>query len=387
VKRILLLGSTGSIGVSTLEVIRAFPGEFQVEALAAGRNLDRLRMQIAQFKPRAAGVAEASACRALRKEFPGVKIYGGSRGIEDLARESRADCAVAAIVGEAGLLPAFAALQSGKSLALANKEALVMAGDFFTAEAKKRKRAILPIDSEHCALHQALRSGKRDEVRRLILTASGGPFWKRPLKDFPALGVEDALRHPTWKMGPKITVDSATLGNKALEVIEAHFLFGVPAQAISVVLHPQSIVHSAVEWRDGSIIAQMGINDMRFPIQYALTFPRRLPAPYGALPLEGLKLEFHEPDGQKFPLLGMGYEALRKGGAYPAAFSLANELAVLAFLDRRIGFSDIPRVVERVLDSFHDPRPRTLGALIGICGGIRRQTLAVIRGLGKDGLR
>jgi len=378
VKRVLLLGSTGSIGVSTLEVIRAFPGEFQVEALVAGRNVDRLRMQMAQFKPRAVGVADVSACRALRREFPRVRIFGGDRGIEELARESRADCAVAAIVGEAGLRPAFAALQSGKNLALANKEALVMAGDFFTAEAKKRKRAILPIDSEHCALHQSLRSGKRNEVRRLILTASGGPFWKRPLKDFAAIGVEDALRHPTWKMGPKITVDSATLGNKALEVIEAHFLFGVPAESISVVIHPQSIVHSAVEWRDGSVIAQMGVNDMRFPIQYALTFPRRLSAPYGGLSLEGLKLEFHEPDGRKFPLLVMGYEALRKGGACPAAFSLANELAVLAFLDRAIGFSAIPGVVGRVLDSFRDPRPRTLDDLAAVCADIRRRTKSEI---------
>jgi len=382
-RKILLLGSTGSIGVSTLDVVKAFPTEFCVESLVAGRNLERLKEQVLEFKPKSVGVADAAAAKALRRDFPGIRVFAGEEGIVDLARKSRADLAVAAIVGEAGLRPAYAALQTGKDLALANKEALVMAGAFFTSEARKGKQAILPIDSEHCALHQALRSGKRGEVRRLILTASGGPFWKRPLKDFQRIGVEDALKHPTWKMGPKITVDSATLGNKALEVIEAHFLFGLPAEKISVVLHPQSIIHSIVEWRDGSMIAQMGVNDMRFPIQYALTYPRRLNAPYGFLRLEGLKLEFHEPDGRKFPLLGLGVEALRKGGAYPAAFSLANEMAVLEFLKRGIRFVDIPVVVERVLERLGDPRPGSLEELLAFCAQVRRRTQSEMKNLRK----
>ena len=383
IKKILLLGSTGSIGVSTLDVVKAFPKEFRVESLVAGRNLERLRPQIALFKPKAVGVADAADAKALRRDFPGIRVFAGEKGIVDLARESRADLAVAAIVGEAGLRPTYAALQTGKDLALANKEALVMAGAFFTSEARMRKQAILPIDSEHCALHQALRSGKRSEVRRLILTASGGPFWEMPREAFARIRVEDALKHPTWRMGPKITVDSATLGNKALEVIEAHFLFGLRAEKISVVLHPQSIIHSIVEWRDGSMIAQMGVNDMRFPIQYALTYPRRLPAPYGFLSLTGLKLEFHEPDGRKFPLLGLGYEALRKGGAYPAAFSLANELAVLAFLARGIRFVDIPVVVERVLERLGDPRPGSLEELLALCAQVRRRTRSEMKNLRK----
>jgi 1-deoxy-D-xylulose-5-phosphate reductoisomerase len=385
VKRLLVLGSTGSIGVSTLAVAGAFPDRFRVEALVAGRNLSLLREQIAAFKPAAVGVADPAAGKTLKKDFPRLKVYAGPRAVTDLARECRAEMAVAAIVGEAGLRPAYAALDSGKDLALANKEALVMAGAHFASKARERKRRILPIDSEHCALHQALRSGRRAEVLRLVLTASGGPFWRMSREAFARIRVEDALRHPTWRMGPKITIDSATLGNKALEVIEAHFLFGLPAEKISVVIHPQSIVHSMVEWRDGSLVAQLGVNDMRFPIQYALTWPRRLPAPYGRLALDGLNLEFHLPDGAKFPLLGLGYAALHKGGAHPAVFSLANEMAVLAFLDHRIRFSDISAVVEQALDRLDDPAPRDLDTLLDLCEKVRRRTGAHLNSLQRAG--
>jgi 1-deoxy-D-xylulose-5-phosphate reductoisomerase len=364
VKRIILLGSTGSIGVSTLEVVDQFKDEFSVAALVAGKNTERLIEQAHRFSVKRVGVGDRAAAKAVKRAMPKVKVFAGPDGIADLVAETEAEMVVAAIVGEAGLVPSFRGLETGKDLALANKEAMVMAGALFNAEARRRKRRILPIDSEHCALHQCLRGGKRGEVEKLILTASGGPFLKTKASAFASITVKDALRHPTWSMGSKITIDSATLGNKALEVIEAHFLFGFPAGSIEVVIHPQSQIHSMVLYRDGSVLAQVSPNDMKFPIQYALAWPRRLPSPFGRVRFPGMTFTFLPVDGRKFPLLPLGYEALRSGGGYPMVFSLANELAVLEFLQGRIGFLDIAAVVRRTLERWTDPRLPDLPSLL-----------------------
>ncbi len=379
-KRIILLGSTGSIGVSTLEVVHHFRDEFSIAALVAGRNTERLIEQARRFGVRRVGVADAGAAREVKRALPRARVYAGDAAIADLAAETEAEMAVAAIVGEAGLVPAFRCLESGKDLALANKEAMVMAGALFNREARRRGRRILPIDSEHCALHQGLRSGKRSEVEKLILTASGGPFLKKKRSEFASITVEEALRHPTWSMGPKITIDSATLGNKALEVIEAHFLFGFPAQAIEVVVHPQSQIHSMVQYRDGSVLAQVSPNDMKFPIQYALSWPRRLPSPFGRVRFPGMTLSFLPVDGKKFPLLPLGYEALRRGGGYPMVFSLANELAVGEFLRGRVGFLGIAEAVQNALERWDDPPMPDLPALLDAAGRARRLARAELNG-------
>jgi 1-deoxy-D-xylulose-5-phosphate reductoisomerase len=371
-KRLILLGSTGSIGVSTLDVVAHFKDEFSVAALVAGKNTERLIEQARRTGVKRVGVADREAAKAVKRALPKVKVFAGPDGIADLVAETEAEMVVAAIVGEAGLVPAFRGLETGKDLALANKEAMVMAGTLFNREAKRRKRRILPIDSEHCALHQCLRAGKKDEAEKLILTASGGPFLNKKASAFASITVEDALKHPTWSMGPKITIDSATLGNKALEVIEAHFLFGFPADAIDVVIHPQSQIHSMVAYRDGSVIAQVSPNDMKFPIQYALAWPRRLPSPFGRVAFPGMTLTFLPVDERKFPLLPLGYAALRRGGGYPMVFSLANELAVLEFLKGRIGFLDIAAVVERTLDRWDEPPIPDLPALLAAAEEARR---------------
>ena len=382
-KRLILLGSTGSIGVSTLEVVAHFKDEFSVAALVAGKSAERLVEQAKRFGVRRVGIADAGAAKVLKRALPGAKVFAGPDAIADLVAETEAEMVVAAIVGEAGLVPSFRGLETGKDLALANKEAMVMAGTLFNKEARRRKRRILPIDSEHCALHQCLRGGSKGEVEKLLLTASGGPFLRRKVSEFAAITVEDALKHPTWSMGPKITIDSATLGNKALEVIEAHFLFGFPADSIEVVIHPQSQIHSMVVYRDGSVIAQVSPNDMKFPIQYALTWPRRLASPFGRVAFPGKTLTFHAADEKKFPLLPLGYEALRRGGGYPMVFSLANELAVLEFLKGRIGFPDIAAVVERALDHWAEPPIPDLQALLAAAETARRLAKAEMSRLGR----
>lgn len=350
-KKVLVLGSTGSIGESTLEVISNFPEKFKITGIVAGKNINKVSKQIKKFNIKFVGIKEKSDLKILKKEFPKVKFYAGEEIIE-MVKENPADIVVAAIVGSAGLLPSYEALSSGKDLALANKEALVMAGKFFNEIAREKKKKIIPIDSEHSAIHQSLRAGKRREVKRLILTCSGGPFWKLPKEDFSKITLKDALKHPTWSMGKKITIDSSTLANKGLEVIEAHFLFGFKKEKIDVVIHPQSIIHSMVEFEDGFIILQMCPNDMKFPIQYALSFPERLKSPFNPLNLSNLNLNLFDVDTEKFPMLELAYLSLREKKGFPMVYSLSNEMAVYSFMEGKIKFLDIPDIVKESLEKF-----------------------------------
>jgi 1-deoxy-D-xylulose-5-phosphate reductoisomerase len=352
-KKLSILGSTGSIGQSTLSVVDFLKDDFQVVAMAAGKGIDEFARQIARYKPQLVSVADEQDLSVLQEKLreQGIskmpELTSGETGLVAVACHEEADTVVSATVGAVGFLPTYKALQLGRRVCLANKETLVMAGELMTRAARESGAEILPVDSEHNALHQCMRGEKVEEVRRLILTASGGPFREKPIEEIRQATVEKALAHPTWQMGAKITIDSATLMNKGLEVIEAGWLFDFNADKISVVVHPQSIVHSMIEMIDGSIIAQMGITDMRLMIQYALTYPHRLAAQLPALNFEKLsKLEFFEPDFERFPCLGLAYEAMREGGTMPAAMSAANEIAVAAFLSRCIKFMDIPRIIE-----------------------------------------
>jgi len=352
-KRLAILGSTGSIGTSTLDVVGAHPDAFEVVALAAGSNLDLLEQQVRRFAPPLVSLASETAAREFRRRLASgrTEVTWGREGLLHAAAGTGADTVVSAIVGGAGLLPTMAALSAGKVVALANKESLVMAGELMTAEARARGTRILPVDSEHSAIFQCL-NGKIGQVRRIVLTASGGPFRQRPMEAFARITPEDALQHPTWSMGKKISIDSATLVNKGLEVIEAHWLFGLPLDQVDVIVHPQSVVHSLVEYVDGSILAQLGVADMRVPIQYALTYPERCVCPAARLDLEKLpSLTFEAVDRQKFPCLDLAYEAARAGGSWPTVLSAANEVAVQRFLDRRIGFDEIPTMIRKALDA------------------------------------
>jgi len=349
-KRIALLGATGSIGDSALSVVAHFPERFEIVSMSAGSNLEKLLPAIAAHRPRVVSVKTREDAARLRQEFPGLSVGFGPQGLVDVATLPEADIVLGGIVGSIGLAPAYEAVRLGKALALANKETLVVAGEPLMTAARASGAAVLPVDSEHCALHQALRAGTRGEVKRLVLTASGGPFRTREFGTFPAITVEDALLHPTWRMGPKITVDSATMMNKGLEVIEARWLFDVPGEKIDIVIHPQSIVHSMVEYVDGSVLAQMSPNDMRFPILYALTYPDRVPTPLAGLDLVALgKLEFSPLDETRYPAVPLAYAALESGGSAPAVLNAANEIAVQAFLDRRIRYQAIVELVARVL--------------------------------------
>jgi 1-deoxy-D-xylulose-5-phosphate reductoisomerase len=350
-KRLAVLGSTGSIGTATLDIAGRFPDRFEVVALAAGRNVALLEQQVRAFRPRMAAVADEADAAGLRRLFPDVEIVSGEEGREGVAVHPDATTVVAAFVGALGLVPTYRALTLGREVALANKETLVAAGDLMMAAAAAHGGAILPVDSEHNALHQALRVGPREAVTRLILTASGGPFRTWSAEAIAAVTVEQALAHPTWKMGAKITVDSATMMNMGLEIIEAHHLFGMPGDRIDVIVHPESRVHSLVEYADGTLIAQLSVNDMRFPILYALAYPERLPSPIGSLDLVGLgALHFEPADEVRFPCLRLAREALAAGGTVPAVLSAANEVAVSAFLERRLGFTGIAVVVERAIE-------------------------------------
>jgi 1-deoxy-D-xylulose-5-phosphate reductoisomerase len=356
VKRLVILGSTGSIGTTTLDVVAEFPEAFEVVGLAAGRGGEALERQIRRFRPRVVSVsAEADAARLrARCADLAVEILGGPDAAVTVAAQAESDLVVSAIVGAAGLMPTLAAIRAGKSIALANKETLVMAGALVTGEAARRGVMILPVDSEHSAIFQAISGQRTDDIQRLILTASGGPFWDLPRHRFDRITREDALRHPNWSMGPKITIDSATLMNKGLEVIEAHWLFGMPPDRINVVVHRQSVVHSLVEYCDGSMLAQMGVADMRGPIAYALAYPARLSLRLPSLDLTARgPLTFEAPDLERFPCLRYGYEALRAGGTAPAMLNAANEEAVAAFLDGRIEFVGISETIARVMDASH----------------------------------
>jgi 1-deoxy-D-xylulose-5-phosphate reductoisomerase len=351
VKSIALLGATGSIGTSTLSVVEAFPDRFRVVAMAAGRNLDAVREQALRHCPRTVSVADPDGAASLARDLPGIRVTSGAEGLLEVACHPQADLVVSALVGSVGLEPTVAAIREGKDIALANKETLVVAGDLVMDEAARHGVDVLPVDSEHNAIHQALRVGPEHAVRRLLLTASGGPFRTWSIDRIRGATVEDALAHPTWDMGAKITVDSATLFNKGLEIIEAHHLFGVPEDRIDVLVHPQSLVHSLVEYVDGTLIAQLSVNDMRFPILYALAWPERLVTPLEPLDLVAAgRLDFEQPDTDRFPALDLARQALRAGGEMPAVLNAANEVAVQAFLGRRCAFPAITAAVAAVLD-------------------------------------
>jgi 1-deoxy-D-xylulose-5-phosphate reductoisomerase len=352
-KGIAVLGSTGSIGRNTLDVVRHLDGSHRIVALAAARNGDALMEQIREFRPAIASLSDAAAAGAIREAAGrlGTEVLGGSEGTSAVATAPGAELVVSAIVGSAGLVPTHAAVASGRTVALANKEVLVVGGAAIRSAARRAGAELLPVDSEHNALHQCLRAGRPAEVRRLILTASGGPFWERRDRPFEEITVAEALAHPVWDMGPKITIDSATMMNKGLEVIEARWLFDLPGERIDILVHPGSVVHSLVEYADGSILAQLGVADMRQPIQYALTWPERRPTPVAPLDLAELPaLRFFRPDPARFPCPSLAYRALELGGVATAALNGANEALVEAFLDGEIGFMDLPRRLGRVLD-------------------------------------
>ena len=355
-KQISILGSTGSIGRQCLSVVEALPGRFGVVALAAGANLEELVGQIESHQPEVVSVADARRADELSQLLGGKgisrkpKIHHGREGMLAVGTHHKAEIVVSAAVGVVGLEATYEAVKLGKTVALSNKEVLVAAGELVMAAAKKAGRELLPVDSEHNALHQCLRGGTRGEVRRLVLTASGGPFRKTPLAQFANVTPEQALAHPNWRMGNRITIDSATMMNKGFEVIEAHWLFEVRADQIEVVIHPQSTIHSMVEFVDGSILAQLGPTDMRMPIQYALTYPERVASKQVSLDWTKLKrLDFGKASTRRFPCLRLAREALQKGGAYPCALNAADEIAVSAFLEQRLPFLGIPEVIESVL--------------------------------------
>jgi 1-deoxy-D-xylulose-5-phosphate reductoisomerase len=366
-KRIAILGSTGSIGTSALSVVDTHADRLEVVALAAGGNASTFAAQVACYKPRAIAMATSAAMDELRRTLSGSlpEVHGaGSGALVAVATHPDVDIVLCASSGTAALEAVLAAIDAGKTIALANKEVLVMAGGLVMDAARRRGVAILPVDSEHNAIHQCLHGRQRSELRRLILTASGGPFRGRTRDSLNAVTAAEALKHPTWQMGPKITIDSATLMNKGLEVIEAHWLFGAGASQISVVVHPQSIVHSLVELVDGSMIAQMGITDMRLPIQYAFSYPDRWDAPVPFLDLTRTgPLEFHEPAWDEFPCLRLAYRALEAERSLPIVLNAANEVAVAAFLEGRLGFTEIPRLICETMDA-HVPEPvETLAAI------------------------
>ncbi|HEY0078759.1 MAG TPA: 1-deoxy-D-xylulose-5-phosphate reductoisomerase [Pyrinomonadaceae bacterium] len=361
VRGISILGSTGSIGCNTLRVLESFGDCFRVVALGAGRNVERLAEQVERHSPELVAVETDACVEELRAELarrgivkaPQVRV--GEAGLVEVATHAGADCVVSATVGAVGFVPTLRALEAGKRVALANKETLVMAGALMKRAAERSGAELLPVDSEHNALHQCLRGEKREEVRRLVLTASGGPFRNSTVREMEQASVEEAMQHPTWSMGAKITIDCATLMNKGLEVIEAHWLFGFEADEIDVVVHPESVVHSMIELVDGSVIAQMGVTDMRHAIQYALTYPERRACQLPPLDLTKLTaLHFEAPDTERFPCLALAYRALRAGGTLPAVMNAANEEAVSAFLDARIRLTDIPRLIENVMN-LHEP--------------------------------
>lgn len=356
-KSLAILGATGSIGVNTLEIAAAQPDRYRVAALTGGNNIERLAEQIRRFRPAMAAVVTPQDAQRLRKILgpSAPEILSGTEGLIACATCTEADMVVAAIVGAAGLVPTVAAIEAGKDVALANKETLVTAGALVMERVAAKGIHLHPVDSEHSAIFQSLEGHRRQDVRRLILTASGGPFRERPLAELARVTPADALSHPNWSMGRKISIDSATMMNKGLEVIEARWLFDLPADRIAVHVHPQSIVHSMVEYVDGSIIAQLGIPDMKGPIAYALSYPERHSLNLPPLDLCTLgQLTFAQPDMQKFPCLGLAYDALRAGGTAPAVLNAANEVAVEAFLHGAIGFLDIPVIIRETLDR-HEP--------------------------------
>ncbi len=379
-KRLSVLGSTGSIGRSTLSLVDLYPDQFRVVALAACDNTALLAEQSRRYRPELVALHDTSRLKELSKALDGVRVVGGVEGVSEAAALPSADAVVAGISGAAGLLPTYQAVRAGKRVALANKETLVMAGEVVMRAVAGAGAELLPVDSEHSALHQCLRGARDGEVKRLILTASGGPFRRLTARQMEQVTVEQALEHPTWEMGPKITIDSATLMNKGLEVIEAHHLFGVSADRVSVVIHPQSVVHSLVEFVDGNLLAQLSITDMRTAILYALTYPEKWESQLPRLNLfEVSPLEFQPPDLGRFPCLRLAYQALEAAGTVPAALNAANEVAVRAFLDRSVPFSAIPRILEHVLEGHGRQAARDLDTILAADEEARREAGEEVR--------
>lgn len=353
-KRLSILGSTGSIGTNVLNIVAMFPQKFDVKALAAKKNVSLLARQIEQFHPEVVAVFDEHRAQELKDCLPpgtGVDILYGEDGYRAAAAHSTADMTVTAMVGAAGLKPTLAAIDAGKSIALANKETLVMAGDFVMKAAAEKGVEILPIDSEHSAIFQCLQGQRKEDLDKILLTASGGPFLNKPAAEFKDITRDDALKHPNWQMGRKITIDSATLMNKGLEVLEARCLFSVPHEMIEVVIHPQSIIHSMVAYKDGSVIAQLGVPDMKGAIAYALSYPQRLPLQQPLPQFNASQtLSFQEPDLTKFPCLAMAFQACEIGGTLPAVLNAANEIAVHGFLNQEIAFLDIMPVIRQTME-------------------------------------
>jgi 1-deoxy-D-xylulose-5-phosphate reductoisomerase len=375
-KRISILGSTGSIGRSTLDVVESYPDRFQIVALAAGRNLETALEQVRRWKPRLVSVAAEEDAETFRKSLKtsgisGVEVVYGSVGTVRVATHPDAEFVVSAIVGVAGLEATYEAVRAGKTVGLANKECMVAAGELITAEARRQGKPLLPIDSEHNAVHQCLRGGRIEEVERIWLTASGGPFRNTPKSEFSSITVEQALAHPTWKMGRRITIDSATLMNKGFEVIEACRLFDLKPNQIKVIVHPQSTIHSMVEFVDGSILAQFSVTDMRLPILYALTYPERIRSDMRFSVMDLRHLEFAPPDIEKFPCLGLAYEAAGAGGAKSVALNAADEVAVAAFLDGCIRFDQITTVIEKVLNETKSVQLESINRILEADAGAR----------------
>jgi 1-deoxy-D-xylulose-5-phosphate reductoisomerase len=376
-KRIAILGSTGSIGRSTLSVSESYPDRFQIVALAAGGNLDAAFEQAKRWRPRVISMAAEKDADILRSRLKkdgltDIEIVHSPAGAVRVATHPDVDFVVSAIVGVAGLEATYEAVRAAKSVGLANKECLVAAGELITAEARKQGKPLLPIDSEHNAVHQCLRGGRMDEVERIWLTASGGPFLNTPASKFSDITVEQALNHPTWKMGRRITIDSATLMNKGFEVIEACRLFHIPPQKVQVIVHPQSTIHSMVEFVDGSILAQFSVTDMRLPILYALTYPDRIPSDMRFAVSDLRHLDFAPPDLKKFPCLRLAYEAAEAGGTKTVALNAADEVAVAAFLDHRIRFDEIPRIIEDVLVATNSGKLESIDSVLKADAEARR---------------
>jgi 1-deoxy-D-xylulose-5-phosphate reductoisomerase len=375
-KNIVILGSTGSIGASTLDVAASFPDELRVVGLGARRNVAALREQIERFRPLLVAVSDESKARELGEGVAGkVEVCSGDDGMVRLARMGEADTVVSAIVGAVGLVPTLEAIRAGKGIALANKEVLACGGEIVMREAAARGVEIMPIDSEHSALHQCLRAGSRGEVKRLILTASGGPFWKWSLEEMAGATPADALKHPRWEMGRKVTIDSATMMNKALEMIEAQWLFGIAPDRIDVAVHPESVVHSLVEFEDGSVIAQMSPADMRIPIQYALLYPKRVAGRWGSLGMDDIRsLHFEKPDPLRFPSLGLARKAMEAGGTMPAVLNAANEIAVERFLAGEIGFTRIASLTGEVMQKHTSVKHPSIEEILRADAWARRET-------------
>jgi 1-deoxy-D-xylulose-5-phosphate reductoisomerase len=383
-KRIAILGSTGSIGRSTLNVIENNRERFQLLTIAAGSNIDAALEQARRWKPKVLSLASEQNAESVSKQLRAeglseIEVVHGQAGTVRVATHPDVDFVVSAIVGVSGLKATYEAVRAGKAIGLANKECLVAAGELITAEARRQSKPLLPIDSEHNALHQCLRGGRVSEVERVWLTASGGPFLNTPKSEFESITVEQALNHPTWKMGRRITIDSATLMNKGFEVIEACRLFDLPSAQVKVIVHPQSTIHSMVEFNDGSILAQLSVTDMRLPILYALTYPDRISSDLRFNVLELKRLDFAPPDLSKFPCLRLAYEAAEAGGAKTVALNAADEVAVAGFLNHEIGFADIPRVVEQTLKETEDHHPESIEEVLEAdtrARGVARQKLS-----------